>query len=40
MVQGDGDRDLCINSSYAEVTVTFTSTDVSDIEATAKLHHR
>ena len=40
MVQDDGDNDLCTNGSYAEAMVMFTSTDVSAVEATAKLHRR
>ena len=40
VVQGDGDHDLCTDGSYAEVTMMFTSIDISAIEATAKLHRR
>ena len=40
VVQGDGDHDLCSDGSYAEAMVMFTSTDVSAVEATAKLHRR
>ena len=40
VVQGDGDHELCMNSSYAEAMVMFTSIDVSAVEAIVKLHHR
>jgi hypothetical protein len=40
MVQGDGDHDLCTDSSYAEAMMMFTSTDVSVVEAIANLHRR
>ena len=40
LVQGDGDHDLYTDGSYAEAIVMFTSTDVSTVEATVKLHRR
>jgi hypothetical protein len=39
-VQGNGDHDLCIDGSYAEATMIFTSIDDSAVKATSNLHDR